>query len=175
MQIVTHSRILLIFFLSIFMGCNSNSAQNSERLSESLIVLPKAEKIQRKEIDGTIQIIYNLKEKYPASKSINLIDAKLETMGWIPLKYDELNFGAPTALATGWTKNKDQKKGEEAHVWYSIWKNETGDYIKYHFQYFAPEHNLAKQKSLYVAAILVPAKTANRILAQVNAIKEKNK
>jgi len=113
MQIAKHSRILLIFFLSIFMGCNSNSAQNTERLSESLIVLPKAEKVQRKEIDGTIQIFYNLKEKYPASKSINFIDAQLKSMGWISLKYDELNFGAPTALATGWNKTKDQKKAQK--------------------------------------------------------------
>ena len=95
------------------MGCNSNSAQNTERLSESLIVLPKAEKVQRKEIDGTIQIFYNLKEKYPASKSINFIDAQLKSMGWISLKYDELNFGAPTALATGWNKTKDQKKAQK--------------------------------------------------------------
>ena len=157
------------------MGCNSNSAQNDERLSESLIVLPDAEKVQRKELNGTIQINYHLNEKYPASKSISLIDAKLQSKGWIPLKYDELNFSAPTALETGWTKSKEQISGAEVHVWYSIWKNGTGDYIKYHFQYFAPEHNIEKQDSLLVAGILVPAMTANRILDQVKSINEKNK
>jgi hypothetical protein len=159
------------------MGCNSKSAQNTEKLSESLIVLPKAEGVQKKEIEDTIQINYNLKEIYPASESINLIDTQLKSMGWIPLRYDELNFGAPTALETGWTKSKDQIKGSgnEVHVWYSIWKNEHGDYIKYHFQYFSPENHVAKQDSLFVAAIIIPAKTANRILAQVKSIMEKNK
>ena len=98
-------------------------------------------------------------------------------MGWIPLKYDELNFNAPTSLVTGWTLSKDQRKGvgNEAHVWYSIWKNATGDFIKYQFQYFSPEDRITEQDSLLVAAVLIPSKTASTILAQVKSIMEKNK
>ncbi len=175
MKITTYITTLLVIFISIFMGCNSNSNQYAEILSKSLIVLPKAEEVQRTEIDGTTQIFYNLKEIYPASKSIDLIETQLKSMGWETLKYDELNFSAPTALVTGWSKTKDPKLGteDEAHIWYSIWKNINGDYIKYHFQYFSPEGQITEQNSLRVAVVYVPSKVANEIKSKVKAVIEK--
>ena len=175
MKTIIYSKILLIIFISLFTGCSSNSDQYDEILSKSLIVLPKAEDVQRTETDGITQIFYNLKEIYPASKSIDLIEAQLKSMGWESLKYDELNFNAPTALVAGWSKAKDPKLGteDEAHIWCSIWKNINGDYIKYHFQYFSPEGQITEQTSLRVAVVFVPSKVANEIKSKIKAVIEK--
>lgn len=144
---------------------------------DSLIVLPEANNIFKKEIDGSTQVFYQLHERYPAPKAIASIENQLKSLGWTQIEYNELNLNAPTSLIKGWTisSNPTEGPGDEVHIWDSVWKNEIGEYLKYHFQYFSPEGRINEQKSLSVAAILVPSKMAPKIKIQMNDILKKNK
>jgi len=154
------------------MGCNSKPNPSAYKSSKSLIVLPNAEGVKKSDVNGTIQLFYHIKEIYPASKSIALIEKKLKSLGWTHLEYDDLNFNVPTAHVTGWRSQPDTEKGpgNDFHIWYSIWKNQADDYVKYHFQYFSPTNRIREQDSLFIAAILVPSKVADKIKTKVKTI-----
>ncbi len=165
--------LLTVFILT---GCDSHSVQKDTKSHKYLIVLPNAENFRNREIDETYHILYNIKEEYPASKSIASIENQLKSLGFKQLKHDELNFNAPTSSITGWaiTKQGASATVNEAHIWLSVWNNNAGDYLKYHFQYLTPTNQIAEQDLLMVGAIFVPAKKANEILDQVKNSLEKN-
>ncbi len=170
---------LMISFVLIT-GCNLDAKSGTKELMDAIIVLHGAENIKKRENDDTVHIFYKLRQVYPALESIKLVEDRLTSMGWTQLRNNELNLNTPTSLVTGWTVSANPRKGSsnEVHKWESVWKNSKGDYVKYHFQYFSPKARIEEQDLLYVAANLVPSKTAKKIIIkydQLNQMLEKKK
>lgn len=177
MKIFMHTMSKLLIFIFMLVGCGQNSNSITQQSMSSLIILRGAENINKKEIDGSIQVFYSLHEKYPASKTIEMIEKQLHSKGWAQLKYNELNLNSPTSLVTGWTiiPNPTKDPGDEVHFWNTVWKNGAGDYLKYDFQYFSPKERIKEQKLVFVAAIFVPSKRAKEVKIKMNEILDNNK
>lgn len=152
--------IQTLFFLSLFLGCNSNIPDYD--LDNSFVIIEGAENIKKSQEQGVYSLSYHLVENYPAPKSISQIDKQLALLGWVSLDYNDLNLNTPTSKISGWFSLVDPIKGPgyEAYLWDSLWKNTNGDYLKYTFKYTGPQNSINEQSDLTIFVVFVPAKVA---------------
>ncbi len=155
------SFVAVLIVVNLFLSCSGkkSSSQNPRDYSDALIILPNATNVHYTKLQGTDQVVYNLKVNYPATDIINNILKQLHLKGWQPLKEDFLNPGLPTSYIRGWTNFVDATKNpqREVYLWMSDWKNNKSDIVRYSFKYEYPINGPKNLSSLQVIVIYTPA------------------
>ena len=175
-----HKLLIIIIGTLVFLGCTSAHDNEAGNYSDSLIVVPGAQKIRYAKLHGTDQILYEIKAGYPAKALLEEITKKLEIKGWKPLPEDYLNPGLPSSHVRGWTDFIDGTKSPERIVyqWLAQWENKSGDILWCTLRYSYPRSANPNLEDLTVSEIFIPAKIAEegkQAALQTNAENKKSK
>ena len=153
------------FLLGGLTACPSRARRD---FPDSLIVPPRARKVQYGKYHGADQVRYKIEIDYPADEILSLIAATLKSKGWQPLEEDFLNPGLPSSHVAGWTEFGDITTHPETTVrqWLAQWENATHDVVWYALRYTYPTGQPPDLHTLQVHASYYPAdmvKQAKRI------------
>jgi hypothetical protein len=141
-----------------------------------LLVLPGASNVQRKTLDGTEAIQYELDFRFPAAGPIDAILRHMAKRGWKPLKKDWLNSDIPTSYVRGWTDYDDRSVTPAVHryAWSCSWENGKGDVAKYGLLYTHPETGRAPLSRALVYGSIMTAHTVEQVRRQVRELESKS-
>lgn len=104
------------------------------QVNPAIIVLPNATNVRWGEIyDG--QVTYNVREAYPAERTITQIQTRLRQLGWRPSQRDFLNPQGSTATRAEWTEAEIE--GKHAIAWSQQWESNSGDTVSYGLAYWS--------------------------------------
>jgi len=153
---------LMVGLIFSCISCSQIANQNPSAYSDALIVLSGAKNVHYQKLKGMDQIIYQLKEKYPASKAISEISTQLKSKDWQALKRDYLNPDIPSSHVRGWTDFIDGTKrpNERVHQWLAQWQDKQGNIVWYVFKYTYPINSKPNLSELKVFAGYVTASLA---------------
>lgn len=167
--------ITLIGCLLIF-GCTSPTEKNAAKYSDALIIVTNAKEIRYDRNGGSDQVLYVVKEDYPAASVLHDISQKLAAKGWKPLLEDYLNPGDPSSHVRGWTYGIDAQKAQRKIVyqWLAQWENNNHDILWCTLRYTFPEKGREDLKTLRVIIAFIPAKIAAETRKQADEFLKKN-
>lgn len=127
---------------------------------DSLIILDGASHVRRDAAAyGSWYVSYQMAETYPACNVISIVSARLESLGWEPLKKSLLNPAIPSSHVRGWSWYEDHTISPplKVHRWSAQWKNSFGDVVWYSFTYRYPSQGKPNLESLAVSGTWYPA------------------
>jgi hypothetical protein len=165
-------KVTAILFLGISLTI-CTLAQASD-YSDSLFLVHGASDVHFTKLCGTDQLSYHITSQYPAYKVITNIKAKLNELGWIPLKNSFLNPGLPTSHVRGWT-NFEDATGERlkvVHSWWGDWTNERGEIVTYILRYDYLKNEQPDLESLSVTAIYMSKERVEEYISLMPHMKE---
>lgn len=151
-----------------FSGCDSKSSSDSAKHSSALLVHPKAESVEFVKYEGTDQVSYRLKIKYPASGLVGWVSFRLDEMGWSPLVRDYLNPNLSSSHVRGWTSFVTAGEGDKrVYQWLGDWQNGTGDIVRYEFRYAQTNNESPNLTDAEVSGIFIPSSLAKQTLESI--------
>jgi hypothetical protein len=172
-----HLIFILILFIAVasFSGCDKSLEKKPPNYPEALILLPNAIDVKYYPLGGSFQLTYKIKANYPATELIETISTKLKQDKWNALKEDCLNPGLPSGHIRGWTSFEDatKKPTQTVHQWLADWENESGDILRYGFQYRYEKNKNENLNNLIVTAIFIPVTLAKQGRDAANEFKKK--
>ncbi len=159
---------IIIVGLLILGGCVGSVKKQAATFSDSLIVLSGAENIQYTKLEESEQLLFEIKEEYPAKSVLEKISSKLEAKAWRPSSEDFLNPGLPSSHGR-WMEFFDVTKPPERqiHQWSGQWENKNGDIILCFLRYSYPTNASPDLTNLLVVETLFPAKYADELKKNV--------
>jgi hypothetical protein len=152
--------------LLVLLGVGTSYGQNVP-CPPALIVLPGAADVHCGPFEGSVQVTYHLAVPYPAKSTLADLQAKLRTLGWLPLAEDFLNPGLPSSMLRGWYAFLDGTVEPERtiHQWMADWVDLDGQVLRFALRYYTVSGGTERLTDLRVAGILTPAAMAKADLA----------
>ena len=120
------------------------------------------------------QFRYRVRDRYPATKTIDGIKAYLRKGEWIALKENPFKPGTPSSLTRGWglISHGQGPKKKQVRYWIADWQDKHGDSVRYVLQYATEAGKPEDLREVVVSGIYATAedfKTAVRELAKMRA------
>ena len=158
----------MIAGLLLFGGCTASNKKQTETFSDSLIEVSGAENIQYAKLGESEQLLFRIKEEYPAKRVLEEISGKLEARAWLPSSKDIFNPGSPPSHSR-WMEFTDISTSSERqiHQWSGQWENKNGDIILCFLRYSYPVNASPDLTNLLVEETLLPAKSADELRKNV--------
>lgn len=156
--------------------CVPSYAMDANKYSDSLIIVSGAKEVRYEKFGGTDQVLYIVKDNYPAQSSLAEINKKLSFKGWKPLSEDYLNPGEPSSHVRGWTSGIDAQKAQRKVVyqWLAQWENSRHDILWCVLRYTFPEKGQEDLNTLRVVMRFIPAKIAAATRKQADEFLKNN-
>jgi len=157
-------RAKYLTFVFVVVLCGGLDSVHASERSSALILYPNATDTRSVDLNGTAQLSYHAKGKYPASDVIDWISERLQKAGWKPLIYDPLNPHLPGTRVQHWTYflNGLEDRQTCVHMWIGDWKDASGDFVRYVFRYEHLGCSVSDLTDLEVFGVYTPADVAHR-------------
>jgi hypothetical protein len=150
--------------------------------SPALITYPGASDVSFRESAGADHLTYHVNARFPAENVIGLVSKELQKDGWKISAHDDSNPDMPSIQVAAWADVIFGSGESEqcAERWGADWRNESGDFVQYFFNYFYPmpdsppfcNRDKLTLTDLEVDAIYAPAPVFRRDLKVLEQFKK---
>lgn len=168
-RILIHRSFLVVSMLTMLLFTNGTATSSKNtNYSDSLITVNGAQNIRFVEYEGTQQLTYSVKEKFPALDFVANLYCDLKSRGWIPMEENFLNPGMTTSHVSGWGGYEDRyaKPPKKVQTWQAQWESERGDVVCYSLKFLFSSNEKDIIADMEVFAVFVPHNLRKQFLGK---------
>lgn len=153
--------VMFFFSLCSIVNCKETNIKLHNDFHADIWVPKTAQDVRYYDLNkiGKKQVIYTLKDCYPALDVTRALEKAMVSKNWTRLNEDFLNPGTKLNPARGeWSSYQDEK-GQQGFTWMDDWTDRDGNIIRYVLTYVnAKREDMAKMCDLRVLGLYIPQK-----------------